>query len=580
MLTFSCTKKEFDFEKFTSEWKCSLKNCKKRNSFFCETNLKIDGGWSSWTETSSCTKSCGNGTKLFTRKCTSPKPQYFGKNCSGPTEKRELCNLGDCPVDGGWTSWSQFLSCSKSCGTGIQIFHRKCSNPLPRNGGHNCDGDNVYYSECNLGDCPVDGGWTEWTSYPCSRSCGKGTKRRTRECSQPQPQNGGKDCPGVSMMMEDCSEQECSRDVTIENMQGTLIDFVLPCYQNSWIIDCNPYDFNKAFLFLIDQNGNFLEYVDGNLVAVKPSIKRMNQLSTIMTREHNPNYLFQIIWCNDHGGFHIQSGNGVFVGIKEVSNTFQLDFITNKKLLTKKFVWKLTIIKSLFLNIESIEFVNNFLDIDSREAHITQNSGENFTGLKTTFMDKKFLSLIKARIEPTLEKEGLEYGDVVINYSNRNGDNMNGYICDYKWDLYDAITVCRHLGHLTGLPTYNGQFSSRVKYPNYVMTGVRCEEGSDSFLECQSKQVQNDYENFVQNAIESGHGFGCNDGIRTDVAGVVCGNNYQIKSLKNNASDAINDLHLTHYFVNKLQETTASGIIDYICTSIIPFFYSNNKRLV
>ena len=31
------------------------------------------------------------------------------------------------------------------------------------------------------------------------------------------------------------------------------------------------------------------------------------------------------------------------------------------------------------------------------------------------------------------------------------------------------------------------------------------------------------YENFVQNAIQNGQGFGCNGGVRTDVAGVICG---------------------------------------------------------
>ena len=41
----------------------------------------------------------------------------------------------------------------------------------------------------------MDGGYTNWTKWsPCSVTCGGGTKHMTRNCTNPEPQYGGKDC--------------------------------------------------------------------------------------------------------------------------------------------------------------------------------------------------------------------------------------------------------------------------------------------------------------------------------------------------------------------------------------------------
>ena len=44
---------------------------------------------------------------------------------------------------------------------------------------------------------PVDGAWTAWSSWSSiSAPCRNGTKYRTRSCSDPPPQDGGKMCEG------------------------------------------------------------------------------------------------------------------------------------------------------------------------------------------------------------------------------------------------------------------------------------------------------------------------------------------------------------------------------------------------
>ena len=51
----------------------------------------------------------------------------------------------------------------------------------------------------------VDGKWTHWTEYgACSAPCGKGTKTRTRYCTNPAPLYGGSDCYGDDTQDMDC----------------------------------------------------------------------------------------------------------------------------------------------------------------------------------------------------------------------------------------------------------------------------------------------------------------------------------------------------------------------------------------
>ncbi|KAM7424852.1 hypothetical protein ABFA07_023642 [Porites harrisoni] len=59
--------------------------------------------------------------------------------------------------------------------------------------------------------CPVNGGYTNWTISECSVSCGGGVKILTRSCTNPPPANGGKNCDelGPTNMTDSCNEQEC-----------------------------------------------------------------------------------------------------------------------------------------------------------------------------------------------------------------------------------------------------------------------------------------------------------------------------------------------------------------------------------
>ena len=59
-------------------------------------------------------------------------------------------------VDGGYGKWSTFGDCSKSCGGGTQMRTRKCDSPSPANGGKDCFGPNQNFRQCNKQKCPSE----------------------------------------------------------------------------------------------------------------------------------------------------------------------------------------------------------------------------------------------------------------------------------------------------------------------------------------------------------------------------------------------------------------------------------------
>ena len=57
-------------------------------------------------------------------------------------------------VNGGWSKWKKFGSCSVTCGEGIIPIIRTCDNPKPENDGRFCEGDTNDFGTCSLGACP------------------------------------------------------------------------------------------------------------------------------------------------------------------------------------------------------------------------------------------------------------------------------------------------------------------------------------------------------------------------------------------------------------------------------------------
>ncbi|XP_044178030.1 A disintegrin and metalloproteinase with thrombospondin motifs adt-1-like isoform X2 [Acropora millepora] len=169
----------------------------------------IDGNWGEWSKWGTCTKTCKQGKQSRTRVCNSPAPQYGGSKCQGDSSQFQDCNRHvPCPIDGNWGKWSEWSACSKTCKQGKQSRQRLCNYPAPRYGGKKCDGPSSQEQICNENvPCPVDGNWGKWSKWSeCSKTCKQGTQTRKRECSSPAAQYGGKKCPGKSMETQDCNK--------------------------------------------------------------------------------------------------------------------------------------------------------------------------------------------------------------------------------------------------------------------------------------------------------------------------------------------------------------------------------------
>ncbi|AWP20966.1 putative SCO-spondin-like [Scophthalmus maximus] len=157
-----------------------------------------DGVWSKWTGWSECSKTCFNlvdevGIRRRFRSCNQTLPAFNStrSGCDGDSEEQEPCNTVHCPVNGGWSAWTQWSQCSSECDSGVQTRERFCSSPSPQHGGSSCPGPHIQTRDCN--------------SHPCSGVCPEGMVYLTAaECDA----HGGA-CPRVCLDLTS-TEVQCA----------------------------------------------------------------------------------------------------------------------------------------------------------------------------------------------------------------------------------------------------------------------------------------------------------------------------------------------------------------------------------
>ncbi len=73
-------------------------------------------------------------------------------------------------VDGVWSDWGAWSSCSVTCGDGQYTRNRTCDNPAPSNGGNDCPNNPADATEtgtCSMAACPRNK-LLHWQFFPFS----------------------------------------------------------------------------------------------------------------------------------------------------------------------------------------------------------------------------------------------------------------------------------------------------------------------------------------------------------------------------------------------------------------------------
>ncbi len=183
--------------------------------------------------TDSC-RNCGNHGSI-----TAPNVCVCRDNYSG-----EFCQFS--PTAGGWSPWSNWTSCSGNCGSGWQYRTRSCNVPTPR-GGNTCIGDRLEAKKCMhsiLCSGTRNEQWEPWLDLTaCSQTCPRqshgifgskpGTKTQIRKCRWPKNDRAP------------CQTDEALHTDKQASCQGLLSKRAPFCYQDpstrkAWCVNvCN-----------------------------------------------------------------------------------------------------------------------------------------------------------------------------------------------------------------------------------------------------------------------------------------------------------------------------------------------------
>jgi len=116
-----------------------------------------------------------------------------------------------------WSSWSGWSRCTKTCGVGTQRRTRQLLK-APRGRGRKCDDPGLTTLEraCNTPPCSIDCKWKTWDPWtPCTTTCGGGSKKRVRDKAHTK-EHKGKDCAGPASEAGKCGTDPCPIDCQVK----------------------------------------------------------------------------------------------------------------------------------------------------------------------------------------------------------------------------------------------------------------------------------------------------------------------------------------------------------------------------
>lgn len=141
-------------------------------------------------------------------------PDYCTPVCDESLSEYRTCNDECCDHVGEWASWDEWGSCSETCGVGNRKRRRECEGQGDYDEATHCapgcSGRRRQVEDCLITYCPLDGGWSTWAwDGPCSVTCGGGVRVAVRTCTDPSPEYGGEDCEGDDQKTRSCKNTPC-----------------------------------------------------------------------------------------------------------------------------------------------------------------------------------------------------------------------------------------------------------------------------------------------------------------------------------------------------------------------------------
>ena len=189
-----------------------------------EDPCPVDCQMSEWAVYGPCDRTCGGGNQLRVREITRT-PQFGGKDCLS-TFGSVSCNTFPCPLDCVVSDWSNSTDCSRSCALGTMLQTRKVLRDKQGEGADCPDLSRAV--PCNNFTCPGDCEVSEWTSSPCSATCGYATYIRSRDVLKPAT-NGGRPCPPLIVANQVCNDlPACPKTGPVDCVLSDWSDYT-PC---------------------------------------------------------------------------------------------------------------------------------------------------------------------------------------------------------------------------------------------------------------------------------------------------------------------------------------------------------------
>eukprot|EP00117_Sycon_ciliatum_P002134 scpid43133/ scgid1842/ Spondin-1; F-spondin len=187
---------------------------------FCPVDCQVNA----WKNVGSCTKTCGGGAILQTR-TTKQKPFFGGKACP-VLHQLANCAVSPCPVRCVYNLWAAWSTCP-GCGGGTQQTRTRTVTLATL--GSSCTSTSQSRNDyCRKSCCAQNCIMSSWTNYgSCSVSCGYGIKWRYRSVVR-KAACGGTACPKLLSWHTSCRAKP-KLDCKVNSWGGWTVKPCKPC---------------------------------------------------------------------------------------------------------------------------------------------------------------------------------------------------------------------------------------------------------------------------------------------------------------------------------------------------------------